>query len=127
MPPSTNISFSNMFKDYETFGCVNKAYSDLTSKSFDLVNKVAPTKSIRVKNKTNEWFDGGIAEKIATRDKLFRKFKKSKLSVDEILHKEARNTVQVLIKDRKRKLLQEKLSENFFENDALTQYNRKYF
>ena len=66
-----------MFKDYETFGCVNKAYSDLTSKSFDLVNKVAPTKSIRVKNKTNEWFDGGIAEKIATRDKLFRKFKKS--------------------------------------------------
>ena len=43
-----------MFKDYETFGCVNKAYSDLTSKSFDLVNKVAPTRSIRVKNKTNE-------------------------------------------------------------------------
>ena len=40
---------------------------------------------------------------------MFRKFKKSKFSVDE---KEARNTVQALIKDKKRKLLQEKLSQN---------------
>ena len=54
MSPSTNISFSNIFEDYENFGCVNKAYSDLTSKIFDLVNRVAPTKTIRVKNKTNE-------------------------------------------------------------------------
>ena len=51
-------------------------------------------------------------KKIAARDKLLRKFKKLKLSVDEILHKEARNTVEALIKDKKRKLLQEKLSEN---------------
>ena len=44
---------------------------------FDVVNKVAPTKIIRVKNNTNEWFDGEIAEKIAARDKLFRKYKKN--------------------------------------------------
>ena len=62
------------FLDYENFDCLNKAYSDLTSKIFDLVNKVAPTKTIRVKNHTNEWLDGEIAEKIATRDKLLRKF-----------------------------------------------------
>ena len=30
--------------------------------------------------------------------------------MDEILYREARNTVQALIKDKKRKLLQEKLS-----------------
>ena len=65
------------FPDYENFGCVNKADSDLTSKMFDVVNKVAPTKIIRVKNNTNEWFDGEIAEKIAARDKLFRKYKKN--------------------------------------------------
>ena len=35
--------------DYKNFGCVNKVYSDLTSKIFDVVNKVAPTKTIRVK------------------------------------------------------------------------------
>ena len=70
------------------------------------------SKTFRVKNNTNEWFDGKIAEKITAQDKLFRKSQKSKLSVDEILYKEAKNTVQVLIKDKKRKLLQEKLSES---------------
>ena len=90
-----------IFPDYENFGCVNKAYSDLTSKILDVVNKVAPGRAIRVKNNTNEWFDGEISEKIAARDKLFRKLKKSKLSVDKILYKEARNTVQALIKDEK--------------------------
>ena len=69
---------------------------------FDAVNKVTPTKTIRVKNNTNEWFDGKIAEKITARDKLFRKFKKSKIGVDEILYKEARNTVQALLKDKKK-------------------------
>ena len=62
---------------------------------------MAPTKTIRVKNNRNNQFDGEIAEKITARDKLFRKFKKSKLSVDEVLHKEARNTVQAFIKDKK--------------------------
>ena len=51
------------FPDYENFSCVNEAYSDLTSKMFDIVNKVAPTEIIRVKNNTNEWFDGEIAKK----------------------------------------------------------------
>ena len=98
------------FPDYKNFGCVNKAYSDLTSKIFDVVSKVTPTKTIRVKNNTNEWFE--IAEKIAAREKLLRKSKISKSNVDKIPYKEARNTVQALIKDKKRKLLQEKLSEN---------------
>ena len=66
---------------------MNKAYSDLTSKIFNVVNKVAPTNTMIISNSTNEWFDGEIAEKIAVRDKLFRKFKKSKLSVDEIYKK----------------------------------------
>ena len=100
------------FPSYENFGCVNKAYFDLTSKTFDVVNNMAPSETIRVKNNTNEWFDGDIVEKIAARDKLFRKFEKSKLSVDKILYKEARNTMQALIRDKKRKLLQEKLSKN---------------
>ena len=30
-------------------------------------------KSLRIKNRINEWFDGEIAEKINERDKLFRK------------------------------------------------------
>ena len=40
--------------------------------------------------------------KNSSRHKLFRKLKKSKLTVDEVLYKEARNTVQTLIKDKKK-------------------------
>ena len=73
---------------------------------------MAPRKTIRIKNNTNDWFDREIAEKIAAREKLFSKFLKSKF-VDEILCKELRNTVQALIKDKKRRLLLDKLSEKY--------------
>ena len=45
---------------------------------------MAPTKTIIAKDNTNEWFDGEIKEKIATGDKLLRKFNKTKSSVDKI-------------------------------------------
>ena len=53
-------------------------------------------------------------KKIATREKLFRKFKKSKLNLEEILYKEARNTVEALIKGKK-----EELSENIGKSKEL--------
>ena len=37
---------------------INKASSDLNSKFFEVINKVAPTETIRVKNNTNQWFNG---------------------------------------------------------------------
>ena len=40
---------------------------------------MAPTKTIRIKNNTNEWFDGEIAEKIAARDKTRYYKKKQKI------------------------------------------------
>ena len=51
------------FPDYENFCCANETHADLTSKFFEVINKVAPTKTISVKNNTNEWFGGKIAEK----------------------------------------------------------------
>ena len=39
--------------------------------------------------------------------------------MDEILYKEARNAVQALIKDKKRKLLQKKLPENIGKSKEL--------
>ena len=72
------------FPDYENFSCVNKAFSDLTSKTSDVVNNMTSTKTNRVKNNINDWFDGEIT-KIATRDLQFWKFWKSKLRVNEII------------------------------------------
>ena len=53
-----NIAFPN----YEKFSDVNCAYSDIVNKITQVLNNLAPYKTIRVKNQSNEWFDGELAE-----------------------------------------------------------------
>ena len=48
------------------------------------------------------WFDAEIMENISDTDKLFKKFKKSRLHVDKDNYKEARNEVQRLIRTKKK-------------------------
>ena len=110
-----NIAFPN----YEKFSDVNSAYSDLVNKITQVLNNLAPYKTIRVKNQSNEWFDGELAQQISNRDKLFKKFKKSKLHIDELIYKEAKNTVQRLIKEKKKIFFSKKLEENIGEPKEL--------
>ena len=76
-------------------------------------------KLLRVKNQSNEWFDGKLGEQISNRDKLFKKFKKSKFHIDELIYKEAKNTAQRLIKGKKKKIFSKKLEENIDEPKEL--------
>ena len=48
---------------------------------------MAPYKSNRVKGNTQKWFDGEVLEKLNLRNKLFKKFKKSRLHIDKELYK----------------------------------------
>ena len=56
-----------------------------------VIDKLAPFKTKRVKGNSQEWFDGEVLESIALRDKLFKKFKRSKLNVDKEIYNKARN------------------------------------
>ena len=47
------VSFSN----YERFSCIDAAYTDFLNKLMKVVNKIAPSKDIRIKNNIQEWFD----------------------------------------------------------------------
>ena len=76
-------------------------------------------KSLQIKNRINEWCDGEIAEKINERDKLFRKFKQSKLHTDEEIYKNAKYEVQKLIKTKKKTLFEEKLKANVGKHKEL--------
>ena len=69
-------------------------------------------KQIKIKNNNQEWFDGEIAEKIANREKLFKKFKNSKLNIDEQIFKESQKEVRNLIKIKKKRFFEDKLTEN---------------
>ena len=63
------------FANYDNFHNPDIAYNDFINKLGSVVNAVAPFKTVRVKNNTSEWFDGGIEDKIHARDKLYKRFK----------------------------------------------------
>ena len=107
------------FPNYEKFSDVNSAYNDIVNKITQVINNHTPYKTIRVKNQSNEWFDGELAEQISNRDKLFKMFKKSKLHIDELIYKEAKSTVQRLIKEKKKKNFSKKLEKNIGEPKEL--------
>ena len=69
-------------------------YSDFIHRITSVINKIAPFKEIRIKNYSDDWFDGEILEKIILLDKSLKKFKASRLISDEQLYKEAKINVQ---------------------------------
>ena len=93
--------FQVIFLNYEKYSNVNKKY-DFFHKLVEMVNKIAPLKTMRTKNTSSEWFDGEIAEKLSLRDELIKIFKSSRLNIDWEIYKEARNDVQRLINYKKK-------------------------
>ena len=59
-----------------------------------------------------EWFENKIAETIKIREKYFKKFKKSSLQIDYNFYIEAKYNTQKLIKQKKKKIFNTKLTEN---------------
>ena len=55
---------------------------------------------------------GEIADEIKNRDKLFKKFKKSKLHIDKDIYNAARYKVKKMIFNKKRSYFEKKLSES---------------
>ena len=65
-----------------------------------VIDKVAPMKERRVKQNSQEWFDGKIADEIKNRDRLLKKFKKSKLHIDKDIYNAARYKLSKMIKKK---------------------------
>ena len=99
------------FPNYEIFGDVNEAYSNFFQKLMTVIDKIAPYKSKRVKGNTQKWFDGEVLEKLNLRNKLFKKFKKSRLHIDKELYKKSKYDALKLITSKKQAFFEEKLSE----------------
>ena len=100
------------FPNYDNFHNPDIAYNDFINRLACVINAVAPFKTVRVKNNTSEWFDGEIADKIHTHDKLYKRFKLTKLHVDGEIYKEAPNVAQNLIRRKKKAYFENKLKEN---------------
>ena len=85
----TSINFPN----YLNFNDATEDYDDFIQKIMVAIDKVAPIKERRIKHNSQEWFDYEISEAIKNRDKLLKKFKKSRLHIDKELYNAARYKV----------------------------------
>ena len=100
------------FPNYDNFHNPDITYNNFINRLDCVVNAVVSFKTVSVKNNTSEWFDGRVSNKIHTRDKLYKRFKLTKLHVDEKIYEEAQNIVQNLIRKKKKAYFEEKLKEN---------------
>ena len=87
--------------NYGRFSCIDAAYADFLNKLMKVVNEVAASKGIRLKNNTQKWFDREIPELIYARKKLFLKFKTSKLHINEENYKKLSIKLKILLGKRK--------------------------
>ena len=78
---------------YDSFDNFDLGYSNFISRLESVINVVAPVKTVRIKSNSREWFDGEIPQEINKRDKLYKKFKLTKLHDDKdiYMYREARN------------------------------------
>ena len=72
-------------------------------------DNVVPCKSKQFKLYTQNWFDGEVLEKLRSRDKLFKPFKKTRLHIDKELYKKIKYDAQKLIAAKKQVFFDEKL------------------
>ena len=93
------------FPNYQNYNDINEAYNDFIQKIMNVIDKVTPMKERRVKQNSQEWFDGEIADEIKNRDRLFKKFKKSKLHIDKDIYNAARYRLQKMIINKKEHFL----------------------
>ena len=76
-----------------------------------VIIKIAPYKSKRVKRHTQKWFDGEVLEKLNLRNKLFKKFKKSRLCIDKELYKKSKYDALKLISPKNKHFLKRSSQE----------------
>ena len=90
------------FLNYERVSNIDAAYTDFLNKFMKVINEIAPSKETITRSNNQAWFGREVADLIHVREKLFLKFKKSKLHIYEEIYKNIWNQIQKLIKKRKR-------------------------
>ena len=75
----------------------------------EVIEKVASVKNKRIKRNSQEWFGSEISGKIIIRDKLFKKYQKTRLHVDKEIYNRAQYSVQNLLAKKEKELFKYKL------------------
>ena len=98
----------------EFYNCVNvdEALNLFCRIFISTLDKLAPLKSVRVKQRTEPWITQEILQSIHDRDKSFYTFRKSRKSRDYTVYCKLRNIVQRMVKKAKKEYIDEQIQEN---------------
>ena len=50
------------FLNYESFSNIDAAYTDLLNKIMKVIEEIAPSNEIRIKNNNQDWFDREVTD-----------------------------------------------------------------
>ena len=98
---------------------VNEAWSTFKSKFSKIADSMAPSREVRVKQRTNPWFDSSILELIRLRDMARVRWKKNKDQADFITFKKYRNQTRETIRQAKRDYYSNAIKENSSDTTKL--------
>ena len=83
---------------------VNDSWKIFHEMFLQILDRVAPVKSVRLKQRTEQWFTGDILRSISVRDKAWKQYREQNNS-DNFTEYKLRNMTDALIKKRLRKTL----------------------
>lgn len=83
---------------------VNLAWDKFNNLFLEVINKIAPEKDVRVKQRSEPWFNGEIYHSIIARDVALKKYKVTKCADDYKQYTLYKQSTQKLIKKNKGKL-----------------------
>ena len=91
---------------------VNLAWSNFKKLFMSVLDKVAPIKQVRLKQKSEMWFSSEIVNLISLRDQAFNKYVKTKSSEHHDEFKRLRNLTQRSIKTAKQSYVKDHIENN---------------
>ena len=99
-------------------GNVNEAWYNWKGCFLNILDKNAPKRVIRVRNKPAPWLNPEIKKEMFARDSLKRKAIKSGSLDDWTIYKQAKNAVNYSVRYAKSKYYRDKLNENVGDSRA---------
>lgn len=108
------ISKLNKVNWFDVINCeiVNDAWTIFKSKFMSVLDEVAPVKQVRLKQKSELWFNSEILNAISQRDSAYKSFLKTKSQEDHKVYASLRNLTQKKIKLAKQTYVKDHIESN---------------
>ena len=92
--------------------CVDTALTIFCNTFTDILDSIAPIKTIRIKQRTEPWMTDNILQNIRERNRTFYNFRKTKSHLLYKKYCQLRNKVQRLVKEAKQNYIDSEIEEN---------------